>query len=173
MPKTRQAKEELKDSLSQKIKDQTVLIFARAKGLAVAKQQSLRRLLKSESAEYKIAKKTILRRALGEAGLPFPSEAEKGEVSVIFGYGDEVAPAKVLAKFRKENPETFSFLGGVLGGRLFSSAEVMALAKLPGKQELIGQLAWVMSAPFRGLMTVLNGNQRKLVAALSQIVLKK
>ncbi len=173
MPKTRQDKIALKEALSEKIKRQAILIFSRAHGLPVNKQQTLRRLLRRENAEYKIAKRTILKKALDEALLPFLPEAEKGEVAVMFGYGDEVSPAKALAKFRKENPDTFQFLGGVLAGRLLSRADVVALAKLPGREELIGQLVSVLISPIRGFMNVLQGNQRKLVVALAQIATKK
>lgn len=171
--KTRKDKEKLQTELAQKAGDQKIMIFSNMKGISVLKQQALRRALRAEHAEYKIAKKTIIRRALSEKGLPFPVESFKGEVGVIFGFGDEVAPAKVLAKFRRQNPEGFEMLSGILGDRALTKEDVIRLSKLPGKQELLGQLVGVLSAPMRGLMAVLNGNQRKLVVALAEIAKKK
>lgn len=173
MPKTRTQKETLQTELAEKAGDQKVMIFSAFKGISVAKQQALRRSLRKENAEFKVAKKTILRRALADKGLPFPADSYKGEVAVVFGFGDEVAPAKVLAKFKKENPDGFQMLSGILGSRALTDKDVAALAKLPGKVELLTQLAWTLQSPVRGLMTVLNGNQRKLVVALAEVAKKK
>ena len=159
--------------LEEKVTSQKVAIFSDFHGLPVSRQQELRRLLKKEDAEFKVAKKTLLQRAFAAAKVPFAHIDYKGELGVIFGFGDEVSPAKHLAKFAKANPDHLKIIGGVLGGREISREEVMALARLPGKQELLGQLVGVLVSPIRGLMNVLNGNQRKLVVALAQIAKQK
>lgn len=170
---TRKEKEELESELAEMAKRQKVVVFSNFHGLSVAAQQAFRRALRKEDAEVKIAKKTILRRAFESIGLPFPVADFKGEVAVVFGYGDEIAPARVVAKFGKENPDSFKTIGGILGGRALEAKSVLALAKLPGKRELLSQLVGILSAPIRNLMNVLNGNQRKLVTALAAIAEKK
>lgn len=166
---TKAKKGEIVSDLEAKVKDQKVVLFSDFHGLGVAKQQELRRILRKENAEYKVAKKTLIQRAFDAAKLPFSFLDYKGELAVIFGFGDEVAPAKMLAKFAKANPDGLKILGGLLGGKELTDKEVASLAKLPGKAELIAQLAWTLSAPMRGLVTVLNGNQRKLVVVLQKI----
>ena len=161
------------EDLKEKATAQKVVIFSDFHGLSVAKQQELRRLLKKENAEYKVAKKTLLERAFAAAKAPFSHINYKGELGVVFGFGDEIAPAKSLAKFARANPDSMKIIGGTLGGRELSREEVLALAKLPGKHELLGQLVGVLVSPIRGLMNVMNGNQRKLVVALGHIVAKK
>ena len=170
---TKAQKSKIVESLAEKAKSQKVAVFANFHGLSVAKQQELRRLLKKEDAEYKVAKKTLFQRAFEAAKVPFSHIGYKGELSTIFGFGDEVSPVKSFFKFAKANPENVKIIGGILGTRELSDKEVVQLAKLPTKQELLGQLAGVLISPIRGLMNVLNGNQRKLVVALAAIAAKK
>ena len=167
---TKSQKSQIVDELQEKAASQKVVIFSDFHGLSVAKQQELRRALKKEEAEFKVAKKTLIQRAFDAAKVHFPFLDYKGELGVVFGFGDEVAPAKFLHKFSRSNPDSLKIIGGVLGGRELSKQEVVALAKLPSKQELLGQLVGVIVSPIRGLMNVLNGNQRKLVVALAAIL---
>lgn len=170
---TKDQKANLVDDLAEKVKAQKVVLFSDFHGLSVAKQQELRRVLRKENAEYKVAKKTLISRAFNAAKIPFLFESYKGELGVIIGFGDEVSPAKSLYKFARANAETFKIIGGIVGTRELSGEEVVALARLPSKEELVAQLVGVLSSPIRGLMNVLNGNQRKLVVALAAIAKNK
>ena len=161
-------KENLVEGLIDKFRRQKIAIFSDFHGVAVFKAQALRRLLKKDNAEYKVAKKTLLDRALEKIGAGLKTKDLKGEIGVAFGYGDEVLPAKTLLKFSKEN-ETFKILGGILGNRALSDKEVVAFAKLPGKEILIGQLLGVLQSPLRGLVSVIGGNMRNLVVVLNKI----
>ncbi len=160
------------EEVADKFKRQKIAIFSDFTGISVSKFQALRRLLKKDQAEYKVAKKTLFDRALEEAGISMKTKELQGEIGTTFGYGDEIAPAKTLFKFSKEN-ETFKILGGILGGRLLNSKEVLAFAKLPSREILLGQLLGVLQSPIRGLVTVLGGNLRNLVVVLNKIKDKK
>ena len=164
----KQQKESVVEGLIDKFKRQKIAIFSDFHGVSVAKAQALRRLLKKTDAEYRVAKKTLLDRALNKLGVETKTQELKGEIGVAFGYGDEIPPAKTLFKFSKEN-ETFKILGGILGGRVLSDKEIVALAKLPSREILIGQLLGVLQSPMRGLVSVLGGNMRNLVMVLSKI----
>jgi len=161
-------------NLADKFRRQKIAIFSDFRGVSVAKSQALRRLLRKENAEYKVAKKTLFDRALAivETSAGATTKEMKGEIGVAFGYGDQVAPAKILSKFAKE-VETFKILGGLLDGKLLSDKQVMVLARLPGREALLGQVAGALSAPLRGLASVLQGNIRNLAFVLNQIKDKK
>ncbi len=167
----RSQKEKIVEEISDKFKRAKIALFSDFHGVAVSKAQVLRRLLKKENADYKVAKKTLLDRALGKAGLKIKTQELQGEISVTFGYGDEVSPAKILAKFGKEN-ETFKLLGGVLGERTLTGQEVLTLAKLPTREILLSQLLGTMQSPIRGLVSVLGGNIRELIMVLNKISAK-
>ena len=124
--------------------------------------------MKKDNAEYRVAKKTLIDRALGENGLPTGAKEMKGEIGIAFGYGDEALPAKTLLKFSKEN-ETFKIVGGILGGKLMSDKQMVALAKLPSREILLSQLVGVMAGPVRGLAMVLQANIRGLAVVLGKV----
>ena len=91
-----------------------------------------------------------------------------GEVAVIFGKGDLMAPVKTLAKFGKAHPE-IALLGGIFDGGFLGKEGVGRIAKLPSREVLLGQFLGVINAPARGLVGALSGVQRKFVIALSRI----
>ena len=160
------------EGLAERFKRQKTAIFSDFGGVSVAKISALRRLLKKSDAEYKVAKKTLFDRALEAAGLEVRTKDLKGEIGTAFGYGDEIAPAKILSKFGKEN-ETFKILGGILSGRILADKEVLALARLPGREQLLAQLAGTLISPLRGLAAVLQGNMRNMVVVLNKIKSQK
>jgi len=168
MPITKAKKQELVKELTEKVKRTKITIFSDFHGVSVAKSQTLRRLLKKNDAEYKVSKKTLLDLAFSKAGIEAKTKWLRGELGVAFGYGDEVAPAKTILKFSKEN-ETFKILGGILGSRILNEKEVVTLAKLPAREVLLAQVARAMSGPIRGLAVVLQANIRNLVVLLSKI----
>lgn len=170
---TRTQKEEVVSGLTERFKRQRVSIFADFRGISVAKLSALRRELKKLGAEFKVAKKTLLRRAIEASGAGgIEPKGLEGEIGVIFGYGDQVAPAKAAAAFSKAN-ETFRVLKGILAGKILEASEVLALAKLPAREQLFAQVAYALSGPVRGLANALQGNVRNLVVVLGQIQNKR
>ncbi len=165
-------KSEVVRELTDKFRRQKIAIFSDFRGVSVAKSQALRRALRKNDAEYKVAKKTLLDRALDSAGVAMKTKDLQGEIGVAFGYGDEASPAKTLVKFGKEN-DTFKVLGGILGSRMLSEKEVLALSRLPSREVLLAQVVGAMSAPMRGLAAVLAGNMRNLVVLLNKVKDKK
>ena len=172
----REEKAKLVSELEDRFRRQRVSIFANLRGISVAKLSQFRRELKKIGAEFKVAKKTLLKRALEAVGPAFSGRIEpeklEGEIGVIFGYEDQAAPAKAAAKFAKEN-ETFRLLKGILGEKILEAKDVLALAKLPSRGELLAELARSFQAPIQGLVNVLHGSIRNLVVVLNQIKDKK
>ena len=164
------------DGLADRFRRQRVSIFTDIRGISVAKLSQFRRILRAFGAEFKVTKKTLLARALESAatasGGGIEPKALEGEIGVIFGYGDPTAPAKAAAKFAKEN-ETFKVLKGLLGERILEARDVLAIAKLPPREQLLAQLAMVMNAPIRGLANALQGNIRNLVVVINKIAMSK
>lgn len=169
---TKAQKGEIVANLADKFKRQKIAIFSDFSGVSVGKSQVLRRLLKKEDAEYKVGKKTLFDRALAETSAGIATKDMKGEIGVAFGYGDQVAPARILAKFAKD-AETFKILGGILGSRILTDREVLTLARLPSREILLAQVVRSLFAPLRGFTSVLQGNIRNLAFVLNQVKGKK
>ena len=168
---TKQKKQEIVKSAGEILKKQKVLFFTTFFGIAVSKMQELRRELKKVGGEFKVIRKTLLQRALKEQSLDADVVGMKGEIGVVAGFESEVDPAKVAAKFGKEN-QTFKIISGFLNGAVVSGAQITALAKLPTREQLLGQLVGVLQAPVANFQGVLSGNMRGFITALSQLAKK-
>ena len=171
MPLSRKQKEEIVTELREKLAKTSSLIFADFTGLSVVKTRDFRKMLRKLGATLKVAKKTLIRRALKNpaADIVVGSES-KTPVSVIFG-GDIAELSKAVNDFSKT--ESLKVLGGFLDGRYLAAADIVTLAKLPSRQELLARLARAVQAPLRNLTTVLQGNLRNLVCVLDEIKNKK
>jgi len=154
----------------------TQAIFAcEYRGMTVAQITALRAQVRAAGGEMKVAKNTLMRIAMEQEGfIPFPDDMAFGPNVFALAYGDPVAVAKALRDFAKERTNKFFVLKGcVLGQTLLDATQIGALADLPSKEVLIGQVVRTIAAPIAGLLTVLSGPARGLVTCLSQIKEKK
>ncbi len=166
---TRNQKHELVKELIEKIKAAKSVVFVDFKGLKVKDATILKRSLRAAGVEYVVVRKTLIDIALKNAGIEGANIAKvEGQVAVSLSNLDEVAAAKIIDTFAKTN-ENVKMLGGVLGTQLMNAAEVKALAKVPSKEQLLGQLVGTLNAPISGFVNVLAGNLRGLVQVLNAI----
>lgn len=175
MALTRKQKEDIFSSVSDKLKKQKSIAFTDFHGLSVANMSELKRKMRKVGAEYKVVKKNILAKAIEKSDIKdFDVKKMDGSVGITFSYEDEVAPVKALYDFVKEkNIEGFKIVGGVLENKFLTQNEVIALAKLPSKQELLAKLVSQMNAPISGFVNVLAGNIKNLAYVLNAIKEKK
>ncbi len=166
---TRNQKHELVKELIEKIKAAKSVVFVDFKGLKVKDATILKRSLRAAGVEYVVVRKTLIDIALKNAGIEGANIAKvEGQVALSLSNLDEVAAAKIIDTFAKTN-ENVKMLGGVLGTQLMNAAEVKALAKVPSKEQLLGQLVGTLNAPISGFVNVLAGNLRGLVQVLNAI----
>lgn len=175
MAKTRIQKATMLRDIETKLGDSKSVVFARFNGLLAVDSRELKRKIKAEGGECYIAKKTLLEKALSAKGIEgFNAKSSvDGQLAVIFGYNDEVAPAKVTSEFVKSTEGKIEFAGGMLEGKIIDKNQVAALSKLPSKQELLGRLVGTLNAPISGFVNTLAGVPRGFVHVLSAISEKK
>ena len=141
-------------------------------GMDVARTTDLRRRSRELGVEFVVAKNTLAKRAANEAGVEGLQEFLSGPTALAFSE-DPAASAKLMAEFA-DQVETFALKGGVLdGGRILDEADVVALSKLPSREQLIAQIVGGISSPLTGFVTVLNNTVQGLVVALGQIAEQK
>ncbi len=153
-------------------------LFANAKGtagaaytgLSVADLQKLRADARANNVVIKVAKNRLVRVALAADDKFKAADTSllTGQLIYAFSSIDEVAPAQVLAKFGKTHPELKLVAGFDDSGKSLDTATVIALAALPTKDQLRGQLVGVLAAPLSGFLSVANGAQRGFAQVLSQ-----
>ncbi|MFH0928313.1 MAG: 50S ribosomal protein L10 [bacterium] len=168
MPKTRLQKEATVTQLSDDLTRMKGLVFADFQGLNAAELEELRTKCIKAGMRYTVAKKTLLKLALKNAGLDIDPKAVSGSMATVLNFEDEVTAAKTMADFAKAH-EALKLLGGVLESKLVDAKTVTALSKLPSKVELIAKALGSIKAPISGFVNVLSGNLRGLVQVLAQI----
>ncbi|MCK5061521.1 50S ribosomal protein L10 [Candidatus Parcubacteria bacterium] len=170
MAKTKAQKVVIFNDLKEKLDQSKSVVFVSFDSLTVSDNNDLRQKLREQDSEYLVVKKTLLRLTLDKIGFKdIDVKQFKGKIAAVFGYEDEVAPAKVIADFQKEHEETFEFAGGILENNLISAEEVKKLSGLPGKNELYAKLVGSINAPVSGFVNVLAGNLRGLVNVLKAV----
>ncbi len=174
MPKTKNEKKEILKNLENKISQSKSIVFAGFNALGVKENQELREKLREENSEYLVAKKTLIKLAFEKQGIKnFNIDILTGKVAAVFAYDDEIAPAKIIEKFRKERENKIYFLGALLEGEMINQEKVITLAKLPSREELYAKIVGSIKAPVSGFVNVLAANLRNLVYVLKAIEEKK
>lgn len=162
------AVEDLQKGLAQ---SPNAILFGFA-GLKVNEVTELRRQVRGTRSQYLVVKNTLALRAT--KGTPLESVARHfvGPTAVAYNPDNPIALAKVLTAFAKNNPNLV-FKGALVDGREVEAKEILGLAALPTREELVGKLLFLMQSPLRRLVTVLNGPVRNLVGVVHQIAQEK
>ncbi len=168
-----QKEQEVKD-ISEALSTMKSGVFIDYQGLSVSQTEELRGKLREVEGRLKMTKRNLLKVVLKDSDLKDVVKVDDmpGSMSLAYGLGDEVAPAKVVAEFQKNN-EALGILGGILEGKYLTQEEVITLSKIPSRPELLAQIVGSIAAPLRGLVGVMQGNLRNLVGVLSAIQEKK
>ncbi len=156
----KQKEEEVK-ALAEKLKDAKLVLLTDYRGISVEAVTGLRNTLRDAKSEYKVIKNNIIKRALdanGESGL---DEVLEGPTAIVIAEEDYVDPLKAIYNFSKEN-DFYKIKGGIVEGKIMTAEELIALAKLPSRQELLGMLAG-------GLL----GTISKFAVAIDQVRMQK
>ncbi len=167
----RQQKEKSVSETQKNIASATSVVFISYDGLTVDEANELRTSLHAEGGGMRVVPKRLLKIVLSNTKIDFDPEAHEGQIAVVWG-DDAAAPARVLNTFAKDH-DSIKLLAGTLEGNSLSLEEVTALAKLPSREELLGQLVGVLSGSARGLVSVLSGVQRNTVQVLKAIADQK
>jgi large subunit ribosomal protein L10 len=167
----REEKARVIEELAEKLRGGTAVLVD-YQGMDVAQSTQLRARSREAGVEFVVAKNTLTRRAADEAGVEDLSEYLVGPTALAFSE-DPVASAKLMAEFAGQ-VESFSLKGGLLeGGRVLDEAGVVALSRLPGREQLLAQVVGGISSPLTGLVNVLNNTVQGLVIALNQVAEQK
>ncbi len=156
----KQKEEEVK-KLAEKLKDAKAVLLTDYRGITVADVTKLRSDLRNVKGEYKVIKNNIVKRALNENGETGLDDLLEGPTAVIIGLEDYLEPSKIIYNFSKNN-DFYKIKGGIIDGKVMTAEEIITLAKLPSRQELMAKLAGALL-----------GNITKLAVALDQVRVQK
>ncbi len=137
------------------------IVFINFHGLGVNDTTLVRKALREKGVHYMVAKKTLTRKALSEAGIKGDMPTLDGELGLVYGK-DLIEPAREIYTFQKKLDKKLSILGGVFEGRFMNQGEMVTVAQIPSQKTLHAMVVNLINSPIAGF-----------VRALDQIAMKK
>ncbi len=169
-------KEDLVYELKTRLKDAKAIILVDYKGINIEEVNALRNRLRNAGVDYFVQKNTLIKIALHDLGINDLDTFLVGPTAVAVCKNDEVAPAREISKFVKEVMEEKgfpSFKVGLVNGDVLSANQVLALAKLPSREELLSRVIGSMNSPLTGFVRVLQGVILQFVYTVEAVAKKK
>ncbi|MEK7080613.1 MAG: 50S ribosomal protein L10 [Patescibacteria group bacterium] len=158
MALTKEQKTKQIESLKGNISKQKSVIFVDFSKVVSKDLFSLRKNLKEAGCNLKIAKKTLVRIAFGQLNISFWNKIKEsipGQLALVFGIEDEIAPARIVNTFTKTQ-ENFKILGGIFENRFIARDRVLELAAIPPRNELLGRLVGSIYSPVSNFVRILD-----------------
>ncbi|MCH7738778.1 MAG: 50S ribosomal protein L10 [Chloroflexi bacterium] len=147
----------------------SLLISTDYRGMNVAAMNLFRRALRNGGIKYRISKNTLASIAADEIGRPEIKDLVVGPVGWVYTDADPSTAAKSLVDHIQAERLDMVIHGALMGDQMLSREQVEALARLPGREQLLAMLFSQMNAPVAGLATVLAGSIRGLATVLQRI----
>lgn len=147
-------KKQIVSTLAEQMKNAVSGVLVDYCGLSVEQDTQLRNKLREAGVEYKVVKNTLTRFAAKEIGFDELDEVLNGPTSLAISMTDEVAPAKVIADFAKDN-EQLEIKAGFLDGKVLALDEIKVLAATPNRETLIAKMLGSLNAPVSNLVRTL------------------
>ncbi len=160
------------EALRNRFSNSRGIVLADFTGLTVAEVNELRRKCKSAKVEYSVVKNTLARIAVKQANLDVLTEYFEGPVAVATSAEDSIAPVKVLDEFSKQ-VQKLTLKAGYIDGKVFAPKELKAIAALPPREVLLGQVIGAIQSPLAQIVWTIEGVLRNLVSIIDQAAQKK
>ncbi|PAF52824.1 50S ribosomal protein L10 [Helicobacter sp. 13S00477-4] len=144
--------------LTSEFKDAAALIVCDYKGLSVKNLEKLRHSARDLEFKVQVVKNTLANLSMKNAQYP---DLELKETNIFIWGNDQIALSKMVAKFAEENKEKFVVKSGCFDKEKVDSDHIMTISKLPSKEELIGMLLSVWTAPARYFATAMDNLKKQ------------
>ena len=155
---TRAEKEQLVADLTAAFSASNAVVVCDYKGLTCQELESVRALAAANDAQVKVVKNTLATLALKNAGI---EDLELRETNLVVWGEDQISTCKTADKAATEFKDRFVIKSGALEGKAVDLGTIMAMAKLPSRDELIGMLLNVWMAPVRNFTIGLDALRQK------------
>ncbi len=142
-------------------------VLAEYRGLTVSQFARLRRDAREAGVFLRVVKNTLARRVVADSPFACLTDHFVGPLAMAAG-DDPVVLAKVVSNFAKDNAD-LRITVGALNGAVIGPEQVQALARLPGREELLGRLVGTLQAPIQKFVQTLNEVPASFVRALAAV----
>jgi len=155
---TKVEKNEIINALTEEFKTSQAIVVADYKGTTHKELEVLRKSAREAGAKVQVAKNTLVEIAIKNAEL---EELSLTGTNIFVWAEDQLAACKVADKFASSMKDKFEIKTGIVEGKVADVNTINALAKLPGREELLGMLAATWMAPVANFTIGLDALRRK------------
>ena len=156
---TRSKKEAIVAELSEDFKASQAIVVCGYSGIKCQELEEIRALALENDVKIRVIKNTLAKLAMKNAGI---DEMELTNTNIYVWGEDQINTCKVADKAAEKFKDKFVLKSGALEGKAVSLETINAMAKLPSRDELIGMLLSVWTAPARNFVTGLDNLRDKL-----------
>ncbi len=152
-------------AIAERIQSAQSMVLADFTGLTVEQMTVFRSNCRENAVECRVVKNRLARIAADDSEMSVMKDHLKGPTAILFGSESQVAPAKLVVEFAKEN-NAMEIKGGFVDGQYLDPNQVLALSKTPSRDELLAMMMGSLNSPARGLACILSG----VIAGLARTI---
>ena len=89
-----------------------------------------------------------------------------GPTAIAFGFGDPIAPVKILTEHLRTRRMTVEIHGGWLEGKILNRAEVESLATMPSKEQMLADVIGKFQSPLYNFAALLQASIRNFAGLI-------
>jgi large subunit ribosomal protein L10 len=168
------AKSEVVSQLTESFKASSGVYLADFTGVTVEQVTILRSTLRKKGITMRVAKNSLIQRALANVGVEGLDKYLAGPTAVILADAeDPIAPAKMLVEFlKKYDTVTLKAKVAHMDGQAYDGAQLVTLSKMPGKRELQAQIVTLALGPGSTLLALVKGPASAIASQIQSLVSK-
>jgi large subunit ribosomal protein L10 len=157
--------------IAAEISEASAVLAVDPTGLSVAQAAEIRAALRAADARLRVVKNTLTERAADQAGVQELKALLDGPTALTFVRGDAAAAAKAINDYARRT-DLLPFKGGYMDGAPVGVEQIKAIALLPSREVLYGQLVGMIASPITGLARGLGALLSGVAIALGQVQAK-
>lgn len=166
-----QEKEKQVARLGEIFKSPGVFLFD-YRGMKVSEMEDLRRRARSLNGGLMVIKNRLAIKSLEKAQVGVGRDVLKGPLAVAYGDDNFIAIAKMMVEYEKESKK-IRIVSGFIEEAFVNESQIAEVAKLPGREQLIAQIAFSMAMPLKKMGAALRSPLASMLILLNNLKDKK
>lgn len=147
-------KQPIVEEIRESMKDAKSVVLVDYRGLTVEQDTQLRKSLREADIIYKVYKNTMIKLAIDGTEFESLKDDLEGPTAVVISKTDATAPARLVAKFAKDNPQ-LEIKTGVVEGVHYDNDGIKAISAIPSREELLSKLLGSIQSPIANFARVI------------------
>lgn len=169
----RAEKQAFVDDLNTEVQKAQAFALMSFTSLDVEQMTSFRLALRKKDVRVKVVKNTLAKRVFDQTAYKEVAAHLTGPTLLAYGAGDPVVIAKAIMEWASKENFNVKLKGGAALGQVMSQAQLTALSKLPGKNELFVSFLWALKSSPTKFLYALQDAPKRLGYALNALAQKK